>query len=148
MHSFAETLTQTIRPYQNRAIEVAQVTEELIALAEEMREANTRDETLRTIARKLVETVRRNVTIDGMTTQEAQAVLNDPQASRVEPGLDEPTNTSRGGAFARTTGISGHRSPRDAVPCAVGYGRRRSLPKGGPHTAPFRTTDMKRRSRV
>ena len=84
--SFAEMLEQTIRRYQNRAIEAAQVIEELIALAKEMREANARgealgltedelafydaletndsavkvlgDETLRTIARELVETVR------------------------------------------------------------------------------------------
>jgi hypothetical protein len=78
--------------YQNRAIEAAQVIEELIQLAREMREANARgetlglsedelafydpletndsavkvlgDETLRDIARELVETVRNNVTID------------------------------------------------------------------------------------
>jgi type I restriction enzyme R subunit len=31
--SFAETLEQTLRRYQNRAIEAAQVIEELIALA-------------------------------------------------------------------------------------------------------------------
>ena len=81
--SFAEMLEQTIRRYQNRAIEAAQVIEELIALAKDMREANARgevlglsedelafydaletndsavkvlgDETLRTIARELVE---------------------------------------------------------------------------------------------
>ena len=90
--SFAELLEQTIRKYQNRAIEVAQVIEELIQLAKEMREANARgdalgltedevafydaletndsavkilgDETLRGIARELVEAVRNNVTID------------------------------------------------------------------------------------
>ena len=81
--SFAEMLEQTIRRYQNRAVEAAQVIEELIALALEMREANARgdrlglsddelafydalgvndsavqvlgDETLRNIARELVE---------------------------------------------------------------------------------------------
>ena len=90
--SFAELLEQTIRKYQNRAIEAAQVIEELIQLAKEMREANARgdalgltedevafydaletndsavkilgDETLRGIARELVEAVRNNVTID------------------------------------------------------------------------------------
>ena len=90
--SFAEMLEQTLRRYQNRAIEAAQVIEELITLAREMREANARgerlglsedelafydaletndsavkvlgDEMLRDIARQLVETVRKNVTID------------------------------------------------------------------------------------
>ena len=90
--SFAEMLEQTIRRYQNRAVEAAQVIEELIGLAREMREANARgevlglsddelafydalgvndsavqvlgDETLRDIARELVETVRNNLTVD------------------------------------------------------------------------------------
>ncbi|MGH8609690.1 MAG: type I restriction endonuclease subunit R, partial [Gammaproteobacteria bacterium] len=90
--SFSEMLEQTVRRYQNRAVEAAQVIEELIALARDMREANARgealgltedeiafydaletndsavkvlgDETLRTIARELVKTVRANVTID------------------------------------------------------------------------------------
>ena len=90
--SFAERLEQTIRRYQNRAIEAAQVIEELIAIARELREASARgealglsddelafydalgvndsavqvlgDETLRDIARELVETVRSKVTID------------------------------------------------------------------------------------
>jgi len=44
--SFAELLEQTIRKHQNRAIETAQVIEELIALAKDMREANARGETL------------------------------------------------------------------------------------------------------
>ncbi|MCX7652570.1 MAG: DUF3387 domain-containing protein, partial [Bacteroidia bacterium] len=101
--SFAELLEQTIRRYQNRAIEAAQVIEELIALAKEMREANARgeklglteeelafydaletndsavkvlgDETLRTIARELVETVRKNVTIDWMLRENVRAQL-------------------------------------------------------------------------
>jgi len=90
--SFAELLEQAIRRYQNRAVEAAQVIEELIALAREMREADRRGEalglseaelafydaletndsavkvlgepTLQQIARELVDTVRRNVTID------------------------------------------------------------------------------------
>ncbi|MEW6308065.1 MAG: type I restriction endonuclease subunit R [Bacillota bacterium] len=101
--SFAEMLEQTIRRYQNRAIEAAQVIEELIALAREMREARARgevlgltedelafydaletndsavkvlgDDTLRTIARELVETVRRNVTIDWTLRENVRAQL-------------------------------------------------------------------------
>jgi len=44
--SFAAMLEQTIRKYQNRAIEAAQVIEELIQLAREMREASARGEKL------------------------------------------------------------------------------------------------------
>jgi restriction endonuclease HindI-like protein len=44
--SFAGLLEQAIRRYQNRAIEAAQVIEELIALAKEMREANARGDVL------------------------------------------------------------------------------------------------------
>ncbi|MER3420513.1 MAG: hypothetical protein C4290_08335, partial [Chloroflexota bacterium] len=101
--SFAEMLEQTIRRYQNRAIEAAQVIEELIQLAKQMREANARgeklglsedelafydaletndsavqvlgDEALRTIARELVETVRRNVTIDWTLRENVRAQL-------------------------------------------------------------------------
>jgi len=101
--SFAEMLEQTIRRYQNRAIEAAQVIEELIGLAKEMREANARgealgltedelafydaletndsavkvlgDETLRAIARELVETVRNNVTIDWALRENVRAQL-------------------------------------------------------------------------
>ena len=42
--SFAEMLEQTVRRYANRAIEAAQVIEELIQLARDMREANARGE--------------------------------------------------------------------------------------------------------
>ena len=101
--SFAEMLEQSLRRYQNRAIEAAQVIEELIQLAREMREANARgeklglnedelafydaletndsavqvlgDETLRTIARELVETVRSNVTIDWTLRENVRAQL-------------------------------------------------------------------------
>ena len=101
--SFAEMLEQTLRRYQNRAIEAAQVIEELIELAREMREANARgerlglsedelafydaleandsavqvlgDETLRDIARQLVETVRSNVTIDWTLRENVRANL-------------------------------------------------------------------------
>ena len=101
--SFAEMLEETLRRYQSRAIEAAQVIEELIQLAREMREANARgdelglaedelafydaletndsavqvlgDETLRDIARELVETVRRNVTIDWTLRENVRANL-------------------------------------------------------------------------
>ena len=101
--SFAELLEQTLRRYQNRAVEAAQVIEELIELAKEMREASARgeklglsedelafydaleindsavqvlgDETLRNIARELVETVRRNVTIDWTLRENVRAQL-------------------------------------------------------------------------
>ena len=101
--SFAEMLEETLRRYQNRAIEAAQVIEELIQLAREMREASARgddlglsedelafydaletndsavqvlgDETLRDIARELVDTVRRNVTIDWTLRENVRANL-------------------------------------------------------------------------
>ena len=101
--SFAEMLEQTISRYQSRAIEAAQVIEELIGLARDLREANARgeelglsedelafydalgindsavqvlgDETLRDIARELVETVRGNVTIDWTLRENVRANL-------------------------------------------------------------------------
>ena len=101
--SFAEMLEQTLRRYQNRAIETAQVIEELIQLAKDMREAGARgerlglsedelafydaletndsavhvmgDEVLRNIARELVETVRKNVTIDWAMRENVRAQL-------------------------------------------------------------------------
>ena len=101
--SFSEMLEQSLRRYQNRAIEAAQVIEELIELAREMREAGARgeqvgltddelafydaletndsavqvlgDETLRAIARELVETVRNNVTIDWTLRENVRANL-------------------------------------------------------------------------
>jgi type I restriction enzyme R subunit len=101
--SFVELLDQSIRRYQNRAIETAQVIEELIALAKSMRAANARgeqlglsedelafydalevndsavkvlgDDTLRMIARELVETVRKNVSIDWTVRENVRAAL-------------------------------------------------------------------------
>ena len=101
--SFAEMLERTIRQYQNRSLEAAQVITELIDLAKQMREAHRRgedlglsedelafydalevndsavkvlgDETLRAIARELVETVRRNVTIDWTVRESVRAKL-------------------------------------------------------------------------
>jgi type I restriction enzyme R subunit len=101
--SFAEMLEQAVQRYQNRAIEAAHVVEELIVLAKEMRQANERgetlglteeevafydaleandsavkvlgDETLRTIARELVKTVRANITIDWTMRENVRAQL-------------------------------------------------------------------------
>ena len=99
--SFAGMLEDAIRRYQNRTIEAAQVIEELIELAKEMREDLARgeelglnedelafydaletndsavkvlgDETLRAIAQELVETVRRNATIDWTVRESVRA---------------------------------------------------------------------------
>ena len=99
--SFARMLEDAIRRYQNRTIEAAQVIEELIELAKEMREDFARgeelglnedelafydaletndsavkvlgDDTLRTIAQELVETVRRNATIDWTVRESVRA---------------------------------------------------------------------------
>jgi type I restriction enzyme, R subunit len=101
--SFAEMLEETIRRYQNRAIEAPQVIEELIGLARQMREANARgealgltedevafydaletndsavkvlgDKVLMTIARELVKTIRANVTIDWTVRENVRAQL-------------------------------------------------------------------------
>ena len=100
---FSEMLENTIKRYQNRSIESAQVIQELIKLAEEIREANRRgedlglsedelafydalevndsavqvlgDETLRAIARELVEAVRRNISIDWTERETVRAKL-------------------------------------------------------------------------
>ncbi len=99
--SFAEMLERSIRSYQNRSIEAAQVVEELLEIARDMREAQDRgeelglsddelafydaletndsavevlgDETLKTIAIELVETVRRSVTIDWTIKESVRA---------------------------------------------------------------------------
>ncbi|MFB3891127.1 MAG: type I restriction endonuclease subunit R [Phycisphaerae bacterium] len=101
--SFAEMLERTIRAYQNRSIETAAVIQELIGLARDMREAHRRgealnlredelafydalevndsavkvlgDEVLRKIAQELVETVRRNITIDWTVKESVRAKL-------------------------------------------------------------------------
>jgi type I restriction enzyme R subunit len=101
--SFADMLEQSVRRYQNRAIEAAQVIEELIGLAKEMRDSDRRgedlglseeelafydalevndsavvvlgDETLRGIARELVGAVRANVTIDWTVRENVRAQL-------------------------------------------------------------------------
>ena len=101
--SFAEMLEKAIIKYQNRTIEASAVIQELIELAREMREAQERgeklgltqdeeafydalgvndsavrvlgDDTLKTIARELVETVRSNVTIDWTAKESVRAKL-------------------------------------------------------------------------
>ena len=101
--SFAEMLERTLKRYRNRAVEAAQIIEELVALAREMREANARgaelgltdeelafydaletndsavkvlgDAALCLIARELVDTVRRNVTVDWTLREGARANL-------------------------------------------------------------------------
>ncbi len=101
--SFAEMLEESVRRYQNRAIDAAQVIAELVKLAKDMREAHRRgedlglsedeiafydaleindsavkilgDETLRSIARELVETLHRNVTIDWTVKENVRAKL-------------------------------------------------------------------------
>ena len=101
--SFAAMLEETIKRYQNRSLETAQVINELIELAKQMKAAHQRgedlgltedelafydalevndsavqvlgDETLRLIARELVETVRNNVTIDWTLRENVRANL-------------------------------------------------------------------------
>jgi hypothetical protein len=101
--AFSEMLADAIRRYEVRTVETAQVIEELIELARRMREAERRGEelglsenelafydaletnetavsvlgdvTLRTIARELTETVRRNATIDWTLKESVQAGL-------------------------------------------------------------------------
>jgi type I restriction enzyme, R subunit len=100
---FSEMLEQSLRRYQNRAIETAKVIEELIQLAKDMRQAAQRgealglsdeevafydaletndsavkvmgDDALRTIAREIVVTVRANVTIDWTVRDNVRAQL-------------------------------------------------------------------------
>ncbi|MCL4272258.1 MAG: type I restriction endonuclease subunit R [Anaerolineales bacterium] len=101
--SFTELLERTIRSYQNRTLESAEVIAELIKLAEEMREAQKRgeklnltedeiafydalevndsavqelgDDALKAIARELVDTVRKNTTIDWTVRETVRAKL-------------------------------------------------------------------------
>ena len=101
--SFAEMLEKSIRAYQNRSLDAAQVIAHLVQLAKDMREAHRRGEdlglsddevafydalevndsavkvlgepTLRDIARELVDSVRRNVTIDWTVKESARAKL-------------------------------------------------------------------------
>jgi type I restriction enzyme R subunit len=100
---FSDMLADSLMRYQARAITTAQVIEELIELAREMREAASRgeelglsdeevafyealgtndsavavlgDETLRVIARELTETVKRNATIDWTAKESVRAEM-------------------------------------------------------------------------
>jgi type I restriction enzyme R subunit len=100
---FSEMLEATIRRYHNKQIQTAEVIEELIELARDMRDARARgedlglteeelafydaletndsavqvlgDETLRKIAQELTDTVRRNATIDWTQKESARARL-------------------------------------------------------------------------
>ncbi len=101
--SFAEMLEEAIRKYQNRAIETAEVIEELIKLAKEMRDARTRgenlglnddeiafydaleindsavqvlgDKKLKLIAQELVKAVKRSVSVDWTQRENARAQI-------------------------------------------------------------------------
>ena len=101
--AFSEMLEEALNKYHNRAIAAAQVIEELIAIAKEMREAQRRgeklglsedeaafydalaanesavevlgDETLKKLAHVLVERVRQNVTVDWSQRESARAKL-------------------------------------------------------------------------
>ena len=100
---FLEMLEDAVLKYRNRSLEAAEVIEELVRLAKEMREAHSRgedlglteeevafydalevndgavkvlgDETLRKIAQELVETVRRNTSIDWTMKESVRAKL-------------------------------------------------------------------------
>ena len=100
---FSEMLAEAIRKYQNRAVQAAQVIEELIGLAKQVRADAARgeelglsddeiafydalevndsavkvlgDDTLKTIARELVDTVRRNTAIDWTVRENIRAHL-------------------------------------------------------------------------
>ena len=99
--AFSEMLEKSIRKYQNRAIETAQIIEEMIQLAKDIREADKRgeelglttdevafydalevndsavqvlgDEQLRLIAQELVKAVKSNVTIDWSLRENVRA---------------------------------------------------------------------------
>jgi len=101
--SFAEMLEKAVRKYQNRAIEAAQVIEELIQLAKDIRKAQSRgqelgltddevafydalaenesarevmgDDKLRFLAQELVNRVKQNVTIDWQVRENARAQI-------------------------------------------------------------------------
>lgn len=101
--SFAEMLGNSIKRYQNRSIDAAQVIAELVELAKQMRGAQARgdelgltddevafydalevndsavkvlgDDALRAIARDLLEAVRRNVSIDWTVKESVRAKL-------------------------------------------------------------------------
>jgi len=101
--SFEELLDKAIKAYTNKSVEAAEIIQQLIELAKKMREEQNRgkqlnltdeevafydaladnesaiqvlgDETLKTIARELVKTVRKNVSIDWTLRESVQAKL-------------------------------------------------------------------------
>lgn len=101
--SFAEMLEESIRKYQNRVIEAAEVIDELIRLAKEMRKAQRRGEdlgltddeiafydalevndsavqvlgndTLKLIAQELVKSVKRSISVDWTKRENARAQI-------------------------------------------------------------------------
>ena len=101
--SFLDLLEKAIKAYTNKSIETAEIIQELIDLAKKIREDQNRgkdlglnedeiafydaladnesakevlgDETLRTIARELVVTVKKNITIDWSVRESVQAKL-------------------------------------------------------------------------
>jgi len=100
--SFADKLEKTIRKYQNRTIEAAKIIAELIDLAKELRESHSRgeelglredelafydalannesakelgDDTLKLIARELVDAVQQNVAIDWNVKESVRAKM-------------------------------------------------------------------------
>ena len=101
--SFADMLEKAIKGYHNKTIEAAKIIEELIALGKKLREENNRgaklnlsedeiafydaletndsavkvlgDEQLRTIARELLKTIRKNTNIDWTVRENIQAKM-------------------------------------------------------------------------
>ena len=99
--SFSDMLERSVNQYRNRSLETAEVIQELIDLAKQMRAAHHRgedlsltedelafydaletndsavavlgDDNLKTIARELVETVRRNATVDWTLREDTRA---------------------------------------------------------------------------
>ena len=100
---FSEMLEESIRKYQNRSLQAAQIIQELIGLAKDMRQAHARgeklglsdeelafydaletndsavqvlgDETLKKIALELLDTVRKNTSIDWTVKESVRAKL-------------------------------------------------------------------------
>ena len=157
--SFSEMLEQVLRRYQNRAIEAAQVIEELIQIAKDMRRGQRQDarklglnedelafydaletndsavqvlgdETLRAIAQELVETVRRNVTIDWTLRENVRAQLrvlvrrHPPQARLPtrQAGKGHADGSGAGGGVVGGVGVSLSRHPsllEVLIPCPL-----------------------------
>jgi len=130
---FSEMLQKAILKYQNRAIETAAVIEELVGLARDMREAAKRgeelnltddevafydalevndsavkvlgDENLRIIARELVDTVRRNVTIDWTAREAVRARLAHHRKAHLAQARLSTRQTGEG--YTNSAGASG-----------------------------------------